>query len=142
MSEIFPFLSIPSEEPSTSLPEYREWAYDFEAEKLKVTDGTMQLLSGKPALAVWVYKAIRTQLNRYPIYSPMFGSELEALLGQGSASVALLADAERMLREAVMVSPYILGVLEIRAEVVEDARLRVSATLETLYGNAPLEVIV
>ena len=136
---VFPFLSITEVKVAQSLPLYKEWAFDFDNGCLLLSDGRMTLLSGLPALKVWMYKAICTAKARYKAYSAAFGSELESLIGTNYSASAAKMEAERMVTEALLSSPYILGISDVTVSF-QDGLLLVSCSVSTVYGSDALEV--
>ena len=138
---VFPFLSITEVKAAQSLPLYKEWAFDFDKGCLLLSDGRMSLLSGIPALKVWIYKAICTGKGRYKAYSAAFGSELESLIGTNYSASAAKMEADRMVTEALMSSPYILGVSDLSVSF-QEGLLQVSCSVSTVYGSDTLEVTI
>lgn len=140
---VFPFLTSPEETaPAAALGIYTEWAYDFENERLEIINGAMRLISGIPALKVWVFKAAKTAMGRYLAYSVRFGSRLEDMLGRSGAGPDVLGEAEATLSEALVKSPYITAVSGVTAQLDQDDTIRITATVETIYGPFQTEVSV
>jgi hypothetical protein len=137
---IFPFLAAPVKEPK-SLPLLVEWAFDFDAGRLLVTDGQMHKVTGLDALKVWAYKALCTVRGRFAAYSDAFGSELERLVGSAYSPAAASIEARRMVTEALLVSPYIYSVSGVEA-ALEGSTLAIRCTVATVYGSASWEVTV
>jgi hypothetical protein len=80
------------------------------AEPLRVT--------GDQAIIEWVLKCLNTPRGEYAIYSEQYGTDLKALIGQPLADTILYAEAERTIREGLLVHPRITDVVidEIRRE--------------------------
>ena len=140
---VFPFLAMPEAQPQTaqSLPLYEEWAFDFDAGRMAVTDGRSYRVTGLDAVKVWMYKAVCTAKGRFRAYSPAFGSELESLIGSSYSLAAARAEAQRMVTEALLVSPYITAVDGVEADLA-GSELTVRCSVVTIYGGASLEVVV
>ena len=140
---VFPFLVVPEAKPQStqSLPLYEEWAFDFDAGRMAVTDGRTNRVTGLEAVKVWMYKAFCTAKGRYKAYSSGFGSELESLIGSSYSQAATRAEAQRMVTEALLVSPYITAVDGVEADLT-GGMLALSCAVETVYGNASMEVTV
>jgi hypothetical protein len=138
---IFPFLDIPPESlkqgsVTTNLPLYQDYAWDFVLNEPVLVNGDPVLLSGNEALKVWIYKALKTQRYRYLAHSWNFGNELEdQLLGSSLSAKAKQAEAERLLRETLFVSPYIKGVQNVAVTTTTSDVLQVSCTVITIYGE-------
>ena len=141
MNRVLPLMTPPSAVTTPQLPLLKEWAYDFENERLLEVDGRMELLSGLDALKIWAYKAVRTELGRWPAYSANFGSEVETLIGQPYSEAFIQAETQRMLSEALLASPYILAVGRVEANM-DDSVLRASINFDSVYGPSNVEVSV
>ena len=83
---LFPFFGDTAVEESAadSLPLYTEVAWDFDRNIPIVEKGDFKIVTGNEAIKTWVYKAMKTERFRYPIYSWHFGSEVETMIGQKS----------------------------------------------------------
>lgn len=137
---LFPFLAAPIKQPQ-SLPLLEEWAFDFSAGCLLMTDGQMHKVTGLEALKVWIYKALLTARGRFAAYSATFGSDLEALVGSEFSPAAARSEAKRMVTEALLVSPYVSAVSSVEV-ALEGSLLAVKCAVATVYGSADLEVTV
>ena len=75
---IFPFISpeILESGQASELPMFREYAYDFENNRLLLRDGNTYLVEGNEALRIWIFKALSTERFRYTAYDSAFGSEI------------------------------------------------------------------
>lgn len=107
---VFPFISpelLKEESASEDLPIFREFAYDFEHNRLKLQNGKPYLVSGNEALKVWIFKALHTPRFRHTAYSPSFGNEIETLIGRTLDPGILNSEIRRFIIEALMVNPYI-----------------------------------
>ena len=64
---VFPFITPPSstEDSTTALPMFREYAYDYENNCLLLRDGNTYLVEGNEALRIWIFKALATERFRY-----------------------------------------------------------------------------
>ena len=140
---VFPFMAVPVAQPqrAKSLPLYEEWAFDFSTGCMAVIDGRTHRITGLEAVKVWMYKAVCTAKGRFRAYSPAFGSELESLIGSSYSVAAARAEAQRMVTEALMVSPYITAVDSVEADLAGGV-LSVRCSVVTVYGEASLEVAV
>ena len=60
---IFPFISpeILESGQASELPMFREYAYDFENNRLLLRDGNTYLVEGNEALRIWIFKALSTE---------------------------------------------------------------------------------
>lgn len=140
---IFPMISPTDGQDgqTKALPLCREVAWDFERDVPIFQDGEPVVVTGKEALKVWIWRALRTQRFRYEIYTWAYGSEFESLLGQAYTDAVKTAEAPRYLRECLLVNPYIKAVKDISV-TFEAARLTVKGTAVTIYGEVDLDAIV
>ena len=136
---IFPAIQPAEAGVSTAseLPMCREVAWDFERNIPIWRKGEPLIVTGKEAVKVWIWKALKTPRYRQEIYSWDYGSELEDLIGQTFSPALKESEASRYLRECLMTNPYISAVKDITATVQNDT-LSVSATVVTIYGEVEL----
>lgn len=130
---LFPMLGGNVPQTAQALPLYREVLADDNG--LPVwRGGSPVIVEGADAVRLWAMTALRTMRYHHAIYSGQFGSELSTLIGQGWSSDIKTAEAPRMVREALLVNPYVSDVSDIVVEFADDT-LRISATLKTIYGE-------
>lgn len=155
MAGIFPFMETAVKRKSgAALPVFREYAWDFERDALILVNGSPTVVERKEALKVWIYKVLRTPRFRYPVYTWSYGHELEGLIGSAYTNGAVQAEtggggvytnrvmqveAERRVREALLVNPYITGVSVADVELI-GSRLTVEVAVETVYGEVKMNV--
>lgn len=133
---VFPFIN-PNvvSEPSKELPMFREYAYDFENQRLKLKDGKTYLVEGNEALRIWIYFALGTARYRYMAYDRAFGSEIEdKLIGQPLGDDVTQMELERYITEALMCNPYIQELSDFDFELLQSG-IRVSFQCRTVYGT-------
>lgn len=124
------------------LPLFQEYAWDFERDCfLYDVNGRHILLTGNPALEVWVYKALKTERFEYLAYSWQYGIELKPFIGKVMGVQERYSELRRVITECLMVNPYIKSIdsfsttPENRAELV-----RLHITLTTVYGEVEINV--
>ena len=124
------------------LPLFQEYAWDFERDCfLYDVNGRHILLSGNPALEVWIYKALKTERFEYLAYSWQYGIELKPFIGKVMGVQERYSELRRVITECLMVNPYIRSIdsfsitPENRAELI-----RVHITLTTVYGEEEINV--
>lgn len=127
---------------TTNLPLFQEYAWDFERDCfLYDANGRHVVLSGNPALEVWIYKALKTERFEYLAYSWQYGIELKPFIGKVMGVQERYSELRRVITECLMVNPYIKSIdsfsitPENRAELV-----RVHITLTTVYGEVEINV--
>jgi len=136
MSVQFPFIGTIQALNTSSLPLFKMYAWDFETDNFIYDDnGKHILLEGNDALAVWIYKALKTQRFVYRAYSWRYGSELKKYIGKVMGVQERKSEMKRMIVEALMCNPFIKSINKV--EFVEDKHkreLHVNITVSTIYG--------
>lgn len=142
MSSEFPFIGAMRDVATDDMPIFQEYAWDFERDCfLYDVNGRHILLSGNPALEVWIYKALKTERFEYLAYSWQYGIELKPFIGKVMGVQERYSELRRVITECLMVNPYIKSIdsfsitPESRAELV-----RVHITLTTVYGEVEIHV--
>lgn len=142
MSSEFPFIGAMRDIVAGDLPLFQEYAWDFERDCfLYDVNGRHILLTGNPALEVWIYKALKTERFEYLAYSWQYGIELKPFIGKVMGVQERYSELRRVITECLMVNPYIRSIdsfsitPENRAELV-----RVHITLTTVYGEVEINV--
>ncbi|WRS27212.1 DUF2634 domain-containing protein [Oscillospiraceae bacterium MB08-C2-2] len=139
MAELFPIIQPRSAASVKELPLYKEAAWDFVNGRPVFQDGSPVFVTGKEAVKVWIWKALVTPRTVYDIYSWSFGNELESLMGQNFTKETKLAEANRYIREALEINPYIAGINDITVEFAK-ARLTIHVRVTTIYGEVTINV--
>ena len=142
MSSEFPFIGAMRDIVAGDLPPFQEYAWDFERDCfLYDVNGRHILLTGNPALEVWIYKALKTERFEYLAYSWQYGIELKPFIGKVMGVQERYSELRRVITECLMVNPYIRSIdsfsitPENRAELI-----RVHITLTTVYGEVEINV--
>ena len=142
MSREFPFIGAMRDAATVDLPLFQEYAWDFERNCfLYDVNGRHILLTGNPALEVWIYKALKTERFEYLAYSWQYGIELKPFIGKVMGVQERYSELRRVITECLMVNPYIRSIdsfsitPENRAELI-----RVHITLTTVYGEVEINV--
>ena len=132
---VFPFIDPDAleQQESTELPLFREYAYDFENNRLLLKNGQTYLVEGNEALRIWIFKALTTERFRYTAYDSDFGSEIDTLIGSPLHGDIAKSELKRFIVEALMVNPYIeeLGNFQI-SQTGSGVRAEFDCT--TIYG--------
>ena len=136
---LFPMYTLPQQGQGGPLPLYTDVLMDYEAGRSVWSGGNPVIVTGLEAVKGWAWRAIDTVRYQYSVFSWSFGCELESLVGHPYRADTKRAEAERYVREALVVSPYIR-----RAEVLEvsfsGSTLHLSVSLDTVYGRARIDV--
>ncbi len=133
---VFPFINPDvALEVNKDLPMFREYAYDFENQCLKLKDGNTYLVEGNEALLIWIYFALGTARYRYIAYDRAFGSEIEdKLMGQPLSDDVTRMELERYITEALMCNPYIEELSDFDFEPLQSG-IQVTFQCRTIYGT-------
>lgn len=140
MSSIFPFIDteVYKDKETTSLPLFKEYAYDFENKSLKLKDGKTYLVEGNEALKIWIYFTLLTARYAYTAHSRNYGCEINSLIGQNMSDGIVQSEAERFITEAIMVNPYIEEISDFDFDNTTD-KLALSFSVKTIYGEERME---
>ena len=110
--------------------------YDFKACDFVMENGNPVTASGVDALKVWIEKILRTQLNRYAIYTDTgYGANIEDLvIGKGYSAAFVQSELKREIETALLRNEDITEVKSISLSREKDL-LAVEIALETVYGE-------
>lgn len=136
---LFPIIPTPPSQQLTQLPLYKDIAMDYDAEQPIFAGGNPLLVEGLEAVKGWAFRMLKTARYRYSHFSWDVGSELEALVGQPYREDTKLAEASRYVYDALMVSPYITGVMVTEASF-QGSTLTLTAQMSTVYGEVTVHV--
>lgn len=141
---IFPFMNIEDIESNIGnsideLPMYYEVGWDYIKDEPLIENNEFVIVEGNNAIKVWIYKAIKTVRYQYPIYSWDYGCEISSLIGQKYTKGLTKSEAERYIKEAILINPYITDVKIIDINFSEDI-LSVSIQVDTIYGEVNVNV--
>ena len=134
MTQLFPQFSPASPANRADLPLYRDVLMDYEAGRPVWESGNPVFVTGLEAVKGWAWRAIDTARYRYPCFSWSYGCELEALVGQPYQAETKRSEAERYMREALLVSPYIREARAVNVRF-EGSVLHMEVELSTVYGR-------
>lgn len=135
---LFPMIQPTLSTPEQPLTMAREVSWDFERDGPVLRRGEPQFVTGAEAVAVWAWNALSTVRYRHEIFSWDYGCEVETLTGQSYSSETKKAEAARYVREALLQSPYITGVEDIRVSFSKSV-LSISCKVQTVYGPLRIE---
>lgn len=134
---IFPDIALTAVPASareiTELPLFQEYAYNFEANELKLRNGATYLVNENDALQIWVYKALYTNRYRYIAYTRDFGVEFWSMVGSSNSSDIVKSELQRYIIEALMVNPYLLELSRFEMDAA-GSNLAVGFDCLTVYG--------
>lgn len=115
--------------------------FDFVNGEFVMEKGKAVVLTGRDALRLWAEKAIRTQLDRYEMYSgKKYGAYIEDLvIGKSYGFDFVESELKREIETALLRHEDILAVTSFSA-VRSGTALNITFTLETICGNMTEEV--
>jgi len=119
---------------STELPLAKEYAWDFGNNDFLLVDGKFIIVTGKEAIKMWIWKALKTQKNKYRVYTVKYGNELETLVNSGLSTGALRSELERYLKESLLINAYITGIKNIDISI-DGGKADVGFIVESFYGE-------
>lgn len=125
------------------LPLFTEWAVDWEKKSFDTRDGAFYTVTGTEALKIWIWRVLQLESARYQYtaWSWDYGNELAAALGFCVDQGILESRLRRYIREAVLVSPYILEADGFSFSR-DGSRLEVRFTAHTVYEDFDYETEV
>lgn len=144
MDDNFPFIGVSDDyviDIKPELPPLEELAWDFNKDDYIIDDSTgeFKIVKGKEALMVWIYMAIKTTRYEHEIYSWGYGTSLIDLIGQKFTKGLTESEAFRYVKEALLVSPYILDVRNNGVKFNGDT-VEISIIVESVYGEVSVNV--
>lgn len=139
---IFPMIQPTAEESGQSaLPLCKEVAWDYINNVPIWRRGEPEIVTGKEAVKVWIWKTLHTPRFRYEIYTWAYGEEFSSLIGQAYTPTLKEAEAPRYLRECLLINPYITTVRNITVDF-EGSQLTVSGQAVTVYGEVSFNAAI
>ena len=140
-NRIFPWLDPQAAEPNAAaaLPVAREVKWDYEKDRPVMRGGEPVFVERAEAVAVWAWNALHTVRWMWELYTGLYGNEIGRLVGQPYTLQVKQAEIPRLLRECLMVSPYVRELRDIRSSF-EGSRLTITFALVSIYGQSNLEV--
>jgi len=136
---IFPIIQPEAIAAETELPLYKEIDWDFERNIPIYKNGSPSIVTGKRAVLVWAWKALRTQRYKYDIYTWDYGCEIESLIGQSFTRELKQSEAARYVKECLMINPYITDVTDVSVAFSNDL-ISIQCKILTVYGEVVIDV--
>lgn len=140
MSSVFPFFGdVETNEDAQQMPLYKEVKWDFENNKPFLLNGEFVFVTGNEAIKTWIYKALQVKRYENVIYSFDYGQELESIIGKGYSETLINSEATRLIKECLLINPYIKSIDNINITFENEGALYVDCDITTLYGNADVK---
>ena len=138
---LFPLIQVPEEngQANTTLPLYREVAWDFERDIPKWRNGNPVWVTGAEAVATWVWNTLHYVRTSLDIFSWDWGNELQLLTGRPFSQTVKEAEAIRYVKDCLIINPYISDVRQIEVTFF-DSTITIKCEVITIYGPFQLSL--
>lgn len=137
--DLFPFTQRIETSDDSSVPLFREFAWDFLEDCPVIENGQLKIVEGNDALKVWIYKVIKTERYKYVVYNDDYGTEIFKYIGKNYTRKYTEAEIVRDIKEALLINEYIIEIKKINANYI-GSTLTVAVELTTIYSDLELEV--
>lgn len=139
MASLFPLVDVPvtakTETGTDKL--YREVLWDYINNCPVWRGGSPVIVTGLEAVKSWAMMALQTLRHSKDIFSPHYGCDLDTLAGQPFSDAVQQSEASRLIRECLMINPYITDVQQISVEF-SGATVSMSCSINTVYGEVTI----
>ena len=133
MEGIFP--SYQGQEKTNTLPIPKDIAIDFTTGNPIIENNDFVIVEKDEAIKVWCYYALKTNKDRFIIYSPQYGSTLEDLIGNNYVDTYKY-ELEKRVSDCLLVSPYIKSVDKVESNFdSETGELSGDIYITTIYSE-------
>lgn len=124
------------------LPIFKELAIDFNTGEVLEKDGEIIVLEGKEAINIWIWKALKTERNRFKAYSNNFGSDIHKEIGYVYDRTIKEQLIINEIIDTLLVNPYIRNVYDFDISYsVDTLTLDITFKVDSIYGTANQEVV-
>lgn len=124
------------------LPIFKELAIDFNTGEILEKDGEIIVLEGKEAINIWIWKALKTERNRFKAYSNNFGSDIHKEIGYVYDRTIKEQLIINEIIDTLLVNPYITNVYDFDISYsVDTLTLDITFKVDSIYGTANQEVV-
>lgn len=137
---LFPLIDRPDDGvlAAAELPLYRETDWNFQTNEPVWRGGDPVMVTGTRAVLVWAWNALHTERYAHDVFSGDYGPDFSALRGQPYTEEVRAAEAIRIVRETLMINPYITDVTQVSAEF-SGSTLALRFKLTTIYGEVGID---
>ena len=133
MVGIFP--TYQGQEKTNTLPIPRDILINFATGEPIIENNDFVIVEKDEAVKVWCYYALKTNKDRFIIYSPQYGSTLEDLIGNNYVDTYKY-ELEKRVSDCLLVSPYIKSVDKVEANFdSETGELTGDIYITTIYSE-------
>lgn len=140
MNSVLPLIFDPGSSftGADTLPLYRETDWDFQANQPVWRGGNPVFVTGARAVLVWAWNALHTERFAHDVFSSGYGPEFAGLIGQSYTEEVRQSEAIRIVRETLLVNPYITNVTQVSVSF-EDSTLHLHCKITTVYGEVTVD---
>lgn len=134
-------LNRTSDAPSAAreaLPLYREVDWNFRENRPLWRNGSPVFVTGARAVLVWAWNALHTPRFAHDVFSRDYGPDFEGLIGRTYTEEVRASEAIRIVRETLLVNPYITDVTQISADL-SGSVLHLTFRMNTVYGEVRID---
>lgn len=138
---LFPLISAVNDGTavfSEGLPLCREVDWNFQTNQPVWRGGNPVFVTGARAVLVWAWNALHTPRFAHDVFSSAYGLDRETLLGQAYSEGIREAEAIRVVRETMLVNPYITNVTQVGVNFAGSI-LYLRFKLTTIYGEVKID---
>ena len=129
-------------ENTKDLPLFKEMAINFENGEVITKNGEIIILVGKEALNIWIWKALKTERNRFKAYSGNFGSDIYKEIGYVYDRTIKEQLMINEIIDTLLVNPYITNVYDFDMLYSDETlSLNINFKVDSIYGTATQEVL-
>lgn len=122
----------------SDLPLFKEIAIDFNTGEPILQNKDFIILEKTNALKVWIWKTLKTERDRYLIYSRDYGNDLIENIGQIYDKKTKDALMINEIKDCLLVNPYITNVYNF--SISRGRSPVISFNVDTIYGSVESEV--
>ena len=137
MTSLLPLIEPP--EPQTAARGdtsrlYREIQWDDQTNRPVWRGGNPVWVTGAAAVKSWILMTLYTVRQSKDLFSPDYGCDLANLVGQPFSDTVRQSEAVRLIRECLMINPYITDVQQITCDF-SGSTVEISCIVATVYGE-------
>ena len=129
-------------ENTKDLSLFKEMAINFENGEVITKNGEIIILEGEEALNIWIWKALKTERNRFKAYSGNFGSDIYKEIGYVYDRTIKEQLMINEIIDTLLVNPYITNVYDFDMLYSDETlSLNINFKVDSIYGTATQEVL-
>ena len=118
---------------------FREYEWDIETHEYVVRNGKINIVEGKDALKIWIYKTLLTERAHYRGYTWDYGNDFQTIIGLNLKRDVISSEVRRITQEALYMNEHIKNLKDFKASLSESV-LTISFTAETDVGEIEVSI--